>query len=100
MNSNVTVSDFGCPRRLMGLADFFLASLGPRGTLKAFLSPAGHLTVTGTSQRVLHCLALEDAAAEVLVAAAKSFLLRYGDGGTSLMVVTAGMQMCFQCICV
>lgn len=81
MNSSHICQEFCDPTNLLTFRDTLLSCLGPHGSIKAFVSPTKHLTLTTTSQRILSSLEITDPCVEAITEATKAFLNRFGDGG-------------------
>ena len=82
---------------LKGLEDFFLNCLGPRGCVKAFVSPVQHLSLTSTSERLLYNLQQflcdKSAGWQAFMVASKAFLDSVGDGGLRHAALTASIVL-------
>ena len=81
MSSSNLCQEFCDPTNLLTFRDTLLSCLGPHGSIKAFVSPTKHLTLTTTSQRILSSLEVTDPCVEVITESTKAFLNRFGDGG-------------------
>lgn len=80
---------------LRDLKQFFDASIGPKGSCKMFVTSAGQVRVTNTSQRLVQSLhsELKDSCAEAILHLIKSHLSRNYDFGLSLGSLTCDLML-------